>query len=399
MVGADGQPLQLVKAYVDGIFAADSVKLVVRDGAERTVAETDYGREIALLCWTAHSCVVFRYDGLMPVLPENAWRLEEGQLVASTSPWLLALGAVAPLWTNSAGYAFSIACLAVPVVLFWLLNQAPASWHRSLLMTIGGLALLPYAGVWLYTVVILSYLSLPLVVVTGSASAGAVLLVRRALPASWTGTPVVLKVARMAAFIVAGLAAVAVTGILVLFVRLTSYSRSISFEEPPVAPPLASARVARAGGATHEIFATLANGVKLADAVHLEIFDGFDPSMTRDEAEKRLGPPSGVWDDPIYRVRAPYYERPGGRVSLVRRGADEWTTVGHPAPCTHGSVFRDPRLQEQVTAWLPPDGIAQVNIVRSAGWGGLSVGLSREGCAQLVLTAREDSPTVPQRTR
>jgi len=114
--------------------------------------------------------------------------------------------------------------------------------------------------------------------------------------------------------------------------------------------------------------------------------------MTREEAERRLGSPSGRWTDPVYKVPAGYYDRPGGRVSLVRQRASEWSTVGHPSGCTHDYVFRDSRLREQLLQWLPPKDIVQVNVLRNVGWGGMTVFLSRDACTYLVLTARDGDP-------
>lgn len=193
----------------------------------------------------------------------------------------------------------------------------------------------------------------------------------------------------MAAVGVTGLLIVGVTGTLVW---LASYSSSIEFEEPSVQAPLAKASVTKAKGKTSEVFATLAAGTKLEDVASLRLFDGFEAAMTKEEAERRLGPPSGGWTDPIYGVRATYYDRPDGRVSLVRRG-EEWQTVGHPSKCRTDEVFRDPRMLQQFQQWLPGDEHVQVNVLRSAGWGGLSVWTNDKACTHLVLTARDSDPT------
>ena len=103
--------------------------------------------------------------------------------------------------------------------------------------------------------------------------------------------------------------------------------------------------------------------------------------MTREEAERRLGPPSGRWTEPAYKVQASYYERPGGRVSIVRQGASAWSTVGHPSTCTHDYVFRDPRLRDQILPWLPVKDVVQVNVLRHVGFGGLTVFVSRASCS------------------
>jgi hypothetical protein len=152
----NGRSLHLVKSYVDGIVFTDPVKLVIRDADDRTVAETEYGRDLAVVCWGSRPCVVFRYDGVAPVVPTNVWRLEGGQLRDARSPALIALGVIAPLWDHAGGYAFSIVALGVPLVVFWLLLRSPDSRRRTLLMAVAGLAALPYFGIWLYTVTLLS---------------------------------------------------------------------------------------------------------------------------------------------------------------------------------------------------------------------------------------------------
>jgi hypothetical protein len=105
-----------------------------------------------------------------------------------------------------------------------------------------------------------------------------------------------------------------------------------------------------------------------------------------------LGPPSERWTDPVYKVRAVYYDRPDGRVSIVRQGASDWSTVGHPAACRHDYLFRDARLREQILRWLPPKDIVQINVLRHVGWGGLTVYLGHDACTCLVLTARDGEP-------
>jgi hypothetical protein len=251
---------------------------------------------------------------------------------------------------------------------------------------------LPYLCIWLYTVTLLSRLSLPLLVVVCVAVGTVALLARRAAVKAGLAESTFLRLARSAAILVAVLAGVAVIGVIVLTARMASYSSSLSFDEPTVQVPLAKARVTRVKGATTEVFATLAGEVNLVDMVNLDLFDGFDPRMSREDAERRLGPPSGRWTDPAYQLPATYYDRPGGRVSLVRQGASYWSTLVHPSACTHDFVFRDSRLQKQIVEWLPPAETVQVNVLRKVGWGGLTVFMSRASCSYLVLTARDGDP-------
>jgi hypothetical protein len=385
----DGRSLHLVKSYVDGIFFTDPVKLVVRDPDDRTVVETEYGRDLSVVCWRSRPCVVFRYDGVASVLPTNIWRLEGGQLRDIRSPGLVALGTVAPLWDHAGGYVFSFILLGGPFLVIWLLLRSPKSRVRTLLLAVVGTAAVPYLAIWLYTVTLLSYLSLPLVIVVCATGGGVLFLVGAGALRAGVCESTLMKVARGSAIAIAALAGVGVIALIVLFIRMASYTRSIAFEEPQVQAPLAKASITRVRGVTKEVFATVADGVKIEDVVSLDLFSGFDAAMTRDEAERRLGPASGRWTDPVYRVQANYYDRPGGRVSIVRQGASEWTTVGHPSACTHEYVFRDARLRAQVLQWLPPKDVIQVNVLRNVGWGGLTIFLSRDSCSYLVLTARD----------
>lgn len=385
----DGRSLHLVKSYVDGILFTDPVKLVVRDADDRTVVETEYGRDLSVVCWRSRPCVVFRYDGVAPVLPANVWRLEGGKLHDARSPVLLALGVVAPLWDHAGGYVFSFISLDVPLLVLWLLVRSPGSRLRTLLLTLVGLAAVPYLGIWLYAVTLLSYLSLPLVVAACAGAGAAVFLAGRAALRAGLAESTLLTLARGSSMVIAALAGIGALALILLVVRMASYSRSITFDEPPVQAPLAKASVTRARGETSEVFVTVADGVKVGDVVNLDLFAGFDPAMTREEAERRLGPPSGRWTDPAYKVQASYYERPGGRVSIVRQGAAAWSTVGHPSACTHDYVFRDSMLRDQVLQWLPAKDVVQVNVLRHVGFGGLTIFLNRGACTYLVLTARD----------
>lgn len=388
----DGRALHLVKSYVDGIFFTDPVKLVVRDADDRAVVETEYGRDVSVVCWDPRSCVVFRYDGVTPVFPTNIWRLEDGQLHDSRSAGLAALGVVAPLWDHAGGYAFSFLSLGVPVLVLWLLVRSPESWRRTLLLSVVSLATVPYLFIWLYTITLLSYLSLPLVVVVCVGGGTLLFLAHRAALSAGVVESTLLKWARGVAMVIATLAGVAMVALVVTAVWMVSRSRGITFEEPSVQAPLAKARVTRTKGAPNEVFATVAKGVELERVVNLDLFAGFDAAMTREQAEQRLGPPSGRWTDAVYKVPASYYDRPGGRVSIVRQGASAWWTVGHPSACTHDYVFRDARLRDQVLQWLPAKGTIQVNVLRQVGWGGLTVFLSRDACTYMVLTARDGDP-------
>jgi hypothetical protein len=317
----------------------DPVKLVIRDADDRTVLETEYGRDLSIVCWPFRACVVYRYDGLTPILPQNVWRLEGRRLVEARSPALMVLGVFAPLREHAGGYVFSFVSLGVPFLVHadTVSGASDSAEGRSR---------------------------------SGDATQGGASISHRDGPGGRRGRR---RCHRL----------VPLDGLL---------QQEHHFEEPPVEPPLEKARITRVKGVTKEVFATVAPGVKIADVVNLDLFDGFDAGMTREEAEQRVGPASGRWTDPVYELQASYYDRPGGRISVVRQGAAAWWIVGHPAECTHEHVFRDQRLRGQLLEWLPPSGVVQVNVLRDVGWGGLSVHLSRGSCTHLVLTARDGDP-------
>lgn len=392
VVDESGRRLRLVMSYQDGIFLSDPVKLVIRDARDRSLAETDYGRYVALLCRRPPSCTVFRYDGLLPVLPEDVWILEAGQLRPERSLGLVLLGVVAPLWTRGGAYLLAVVTLAAPVLLLWLVSRAGVAGWRTLL---GIIASVFYLALWLYVVVLLSSLSLPLVILLGAALAGCLLLAARGLRLAGVPSRLLATGARSATVAVIGLGgAIAVAAVvLALWLgRMSSGMSSIDFEEPAVAPPLSHARITTLDGEADEIYARPAEGTRLEELVDLSLFDGFAPGMSRELAADRLGPPSGVWIDPAYRLEASYWQRPGGRVSLVRQGAATWTTVGHPAACGPDDLFRDARLRDQLLEWIPPGRTVRVNLLRSSGTGGLSIYLSRAGCEVLLLGARDPDP-------
>ena len=386
LTGEDGRTYRLMRSYVDGIFFSDPVKLVVRDEEDRALAQTEYGRYVAVICPDSPRCLVFLYDGLGPVLPDEVWRLQDGRLTDARTVKTVLLGSVVPLWSHTGAYLFSILTLAAPLLVLWLaLRNAWPLWLTVCLVV----ALLPYLALWLYFVVLLSAVSLPVVVLVCAAVVGALFGVTH------LATRIGVREETLGWFGVlsARVAAVLLVLFVLALVGFGIWSSSlrpddIEFEERAAGPPLAGARLTIVDGATDEVFLRAAPGFSMAQLVDLELFDGFDARMSREQAESRLGDASGTWTDPAYRVRALYYDRPGGRVSLVRRGAGYWTTVAHPSTCDPSEVLPDPRLREQLKQWLPEQGTVQVNL-RTEGRGSVSIQLGRSGCTLLTLNARE----------
>jgi hypothetical protein len=184
LVDSSGERFNVVKRYTDGIVFTDPVRLVVRNAQGATVAETDAGRDISLLCPTERRCVAFRYDGLMPVVPEDVWWLEGSEVRKAQSVLLTLAGVVVPLWDHWLGYLLALGFLWVPLVALRRAWARPTTAVNGVLLVVVGLSA---SGIWLaclYVVVLLSYLSLPLVAALslGVSFVGRRLRRRRAAP-------------------------------------------------------------------------------------------------------------------------------------------------------------------------------------------------------------------------
>jgi hypothetical protein len=382
---SDGRAFTLVRTYTDGIFFTDPVHLIIRDQDERTTAETPPGRDLAILCRGERTCLVFRYDALVSFSASNAWSVEDGRLVERHTKRIAALGVIAPLLDSPGAYLLSLGLLAAPAAAGWLVFTSARRRGRHLLVAAFSLFAFGYGVIWLYGVVLLSSLSLPLVLVTGVGSGLIAWRLAAPLRQSAASAAIATRVVRMAAIGVAVLLGVGVLGVMFVIGRMVLFQRSLSFEEPAIKPPLKSARVTRASGKPKEVFLETQEGLALGQEVDVTLFQGFDSAMRWDDAERKVGPPSGHWTDPVYSAPAVYYDRPAGRVSLVRR-ATEWLTVGHRATCRLDDVLRDPLLREQLREWLPKDG-DQIEVhIRSADEDAVTLGVAGNDCRYLVLT-------------
>lgn len=157
-----GRTLQLVKRYTDGIIFADPVQLIVRDSSGATLAETQAGRDVGVLCWRGRTCVVYRYDGSMPLAPDDVWRLHDGALVRTDSTILLMLGVVAPLWSHWLGYLIAIGLFFLPFAVVTRVWQWRRKGARGFVLVVLGILGPVFLLLWLYALVGLSELSLPL---------------------------------------------------------------------------------------------------------------------------------------------------------------------------------------------------------------------------------------------
>jgi hypothetical protein len=138
MMDDRGRELRLVLSYTDGILGFDPVKLVVRDHDNRTIAETGTARTISVICARPPACVVFAHDDVSP-LPGQIWWLNNGQLQATHSTWLTALGVVAPLWSDAWGYVVAVGFLLLPwpvLAFLWRIGGAESSVSTRSLATL-----------------------------------------------------------------------------------------------------------------------------------------------------------------------------------------------------------------------------------------------------------------------
>jgi len=190
LVDSSGERFNVVKRYTDGIFFTDPVRLVVRNAQGATVAETDAGRDISLLCPTERKCVAFRYDGLMPIVPEDVWWLEGSNAWKAQSVLLTVAGVPVLFWDHWLGYLVALAFLWVPLVALRRAWARPTTPVNGVLLAVVGLSACGIWLAWLYVVVLLSYLSLPLVVAlaVGVSFLGRRLRWRRRIRQEWSTT-------------------------------------------------------------------------------------------------------------------------------------------------------------------------------------------------------------------
>lgn len=159
---SDNVELKLYKSYIDGIFFTDPVKLEVRDPSDFILLETDFGRDIVLFCPDVARCVVFRYDGSFPLVPEDIWWLRGPKLEKTESFGLTALGVMVPLWEHRLGYFVALGLFFLPYIVFRRFTIPSSGILRLFAQVTTAVLSVFFLLLWLYAVVALSYLSLPL---------------------------------------------------------------------------------------------------------------------------------------------------------------------------------------------------------------------------------------------
>jgi hypothetical protein len=150
-----GRPVHVSKHFTDGIVLQDMVKLVVRDAAGATLAETAFGDDVCVVCWRQGECLVFRYDGAFSPFPDDVWQLHGSELRSASSGWLPWAGLLVPYWDHLGDCLVMFVVLLLPVAGIAYLSKIPDGFNRKALFVACGflagfalLALVVFALTW-----------------------------------------------------------------------------------------------------------------------------------------------------------------------------------------------------------------------------------------------------------
>jgi hypothetical protein len=157
----EGRDFVVSKRYDDGIFATDPVTLVMRGTDGNVVRETRHGRD--LIIWRSESVapIAFRYDGLIPILPTDIWRVEAGTMTVLDDWSLFGLGILLPYWEHWLGYVVTSGLVNLAIMVLWRAGTLDGRIH-SFKLNLVRMATVFFLFVVLYFVLMLSYLSLAL---------------------------------------------------------------------------------------------------------------------------------------------------------------------------------------------------------------------------------------------
>jgi hypothetical protein len=158
----DGETVRLIKRYVDGIFSVDPVQVVLRDAADRTLGETEFGRDVVTFCEPA-ICNVFRYQSPYSLTPDEAFEVRDGALFVLTGMSARITGGLKHALSHPVGYSAAVLVLMVVLGLNtkWRRLRGP---RRAALFAASSVVLF----VWWYAVVELSRLSIVIAVALGA---------------------------------------------------------------------------------------------------------------------------------------------------------------------------------------------------------------------------------------
>jgi hypothetical protein len=151
--------IQVVKSYIDGIIGTDPAKVIVRSRGT-VLAETGYYRDASVACHRRR-CFIAAAHSPFFIVPERLWILEETSLRPVESFWVRGVGTAVHLSNHLFGYALALAFLLLAVTA--ILRSVRANDEGSGAGCLAGLVALAACGMlllWLYTVVMLTELSL-----------------------------------------------------------------------------------------------------------------------------------------------------------------------------------------------------------------------------------------------
>jgi hypothetical protein len=160
--GPGGEPLSLVRSYVDGIVVSDPVKMVVQDKAGVVLDETAYVRDISMSCARADRCLLFLFDGPTPVFPIRILRLSGTRFVQVRDTRLQWLGLVVHLQNHWFGYLQAVAFFLLPFAalrITWRRSRGRMRVFLCVVVAVGGVFVLLS---WLWVMSMLTETSLPI---------------------------------------------------------------------------------------------------------------------------------------------------------------------------------------------------------------------------------------------
>lgn len=151
-----GHRVKLIKAYVDGVFDVDPVRLIVQSETGRMVGETPSGRDVGALCGESR-CTIFLYSAWYSLFPSAVFQVSRGLVFfeVHSGGWFV-VGALAPLAEHATGHLLALLYVAAACWVFG--GWTDARWPRNAVGAGGLLVLFPF---WAGTLVLAGRLSIP----------------------------------------------------------------------------------------------------------------------------------------------------------------------------------------------------------------------------------------------
>jgi hypothetical protein len=127
---AHGGTYTIVSHYTDGIVASDPVRLEVRDESGRTVAETQYARDVVL--YRAADGTSYAFAVGLDHTFWRGWTIDAGRLVeVPVNPRTLGLALLAHLSDNRLGYGLSSTICVMGIVLYIRRVRKMGTWQAA----------------------------------------------------------------------------------------------------------------------------------------------------------------------------------------------------------------------------------------------------------------------------